>query len=191
MGVKMQAAEHCCDGMERMLGEWGGPFNLPYQVDEERKTLKPGPYTLTVFNLDEDDVTMKDTSTLVLNYCPICGTKIRHEGPYRSEGVMRIQEERRRQIEEEGWTPEHDDQHDAGQLAIAAACYLVEGLPNIKLGEEIQREHGRFTIEAWPFGARWDKRKKHDRIRRLEIAGALIAAEIDRLRRLEGEQNSE
>jgi hypothetical protein len=27
----------------------------------------------------------------------------------------------------------------------------------------------------------WDKREKHDRMRRLEIAGALIAAEIDRL----------
>jgi hypothetical protein len=27
----------------------------------------------------------------------------------------------------------------------------------------------------------WDKREKHSRIRRLEIAGALIAAEIDRL----------
>jgi len=29
----------------------------------------------------------------------------------------------------------------------------------------------------------WDKRKKHNKLRRLVIAGALIAAEIDRLQR--------
>jgi hypothetical protein len=35
--------------------------------------------------------------------------------------------------------------------------------------------------DAWPWSRNWDKRDKHSRTRRLEIAGALIAAEIDRL----------
>lgn len=36
--------------------------------------------------------------------------------------------ERRRQIETEGWTPEHDDRHNAGEMALAASCYAQEGL---------------------------------------------------------------
>ena len=36
-------------------------------------------------------------------------------------------------------------------------------------------------IDGWPWSKEWDKRKKHDKLRSLVIAGALIAAEIDRL----------
>ena len=36
----------------------------------------------------------------------------------------------------------------------------------------------------WPWDKSYNKRHKHNRIRQLEIAGALIAAEIDRLLRL-------
>ncbi|WP_253187347.1 hypothetical protein [Pseudomonas aeruginosa] len=34
-----------------------------------------------------------------------------------------VQAERKRQVEVEGWTPEHDDAHSHGQMARAAACY--------------------------------------------------------------------
>ena len=34
-----------------------------------------------------------------------------------------IAEERERQQEKEGWTLEHDDEHDGGELAMAAALY--------------------------------------------------------------------
>ena len=46
---------------------------------------------------------------------------------------------------------------------------------------------GLFFIDPWPakWSAAWDKRSKHNRLRRLTIAGALIAAEIDRLGRKE------
>ncbi|MFW6155839.1 MAG: hypothetical protein ACOC7J_00855 [Armatimonadota bacterium] len=40
-------------------------------------------------------------------------------------GVSLIAAERERQIREEGWTPEHDDEHDAGELADAAASYTI------------------------------------------------------------------
>lgn len=33
--------------------------------------------------------------------------------------------ERERQKAVEGWTPEHDDKHNAGQLGLAAACYAA------------------------------------------------------------------
>lgn len=96
----------------------------------------------------------------------------------RSPGVQRIVVERGRQIAREGWTPAHDDEHTDGSLAIAAACYAVAGDPNVR----VTRAHGWPSNDAWPWQG-WDKREKHDRIRRLEIAGALIAAEIDRLLR--------
>ena len=38
--------------------------------------------------------------------------------------------ERQRQIEVEGWTPEHDDAHSLGQMASAALCYLAEDIPH-------------------------------------------------------------
>jgi len=85
-------------------------------------------------------------------------------------GAERIAGERGRQIVEEGWTPEHDDRHAHGELAIAAACYALHGIyPS--------------PLPQWPWAKKWDKRSKHGRVRRLEIAGALIAAEIDRLQR--------
>jgi hypothetical protein len=38
-------------------------------------------------------------------------------------GIERIAEERQRQIEVEGWTSEHDEQHIFGELSGAASCY--------------------------------------------------------------------
>lgn len=79
--------------------------------------------------------------------------------------------ERQRQIEVEGWTPDHDDQHDDGQLALAAACYAYQADAPMK-GEA-------------PFGWPWDRIwwKPGDRRRMLVKAAALILAEIERLDR--------
>lgn len=87
-----------------------------------------------------------------------------------------IAAERRRQVDVEGWTPEHDDMHSDGELASAAACYAMP-------------EHERPTTdgvpERWP--AEWDPRDfkptPNDRIRELVKAGALIVAEIERFQR--------
>jgi len=89
-------------------------------------------------------------------------------------GTELIADERMRQMLQEGWTLDHDDEHDYGELSIAAACYAVEGT-DARVVEGICD-----PLDAWPWNREWDKRKKHDRLRRLVIAGALIAAEIDR-----------
>jgi hypothetical protein len=88
-----------------------------------------------------------------------------------SEGVALIAAERRRQIEAEGWTPEHDDEHNDGAMALAAATYA---LPVKHRGDP---DYPRF----WPWEISWWK--PGDRIRELTKAGALIAAEIERLHR--------
>lgn len=78
--------------------------------------------------------------------------------------------ERRRQVEVEGWTPEHDDSHGAGELAIAAACYA--GNSAGKWG---------IATAAWPWAPKWWK--PANARRDLVKAGALILAEIERMDR--------
>lgn len=92
-------------------------------------------------------------------------------------GLHRIAFERQRQLEEEGWTARHDAEHKRGELAIAAACYAVAGTKAAR----VVGEGSRAGVDAWPWASEWDKRDTDSRLRRLEKAGALIAAEIDRL----------
>lgn len=82
-------------------------------------------------------------------------------------GIESIAAERRRQIEAEGWTPEHDDEHCVGELAAAAASYALA------------RNECDSALVSWPWAMKWWKPK--DRRSNLVRAGALIAAEIDRL----------
>lgn len=95
-------------------------------------------------------------------------------------GVEQIAEERQRQVEKEGWTPEHDGEHSDGSLARAAACYAVEGRAMMTVTEQgVPYKAPRQWPASWH--PKWWKPK--DRIRDLVRAGALIAAEIDRLQR--------
>jgi hypothetical protein len=107
-------------------------------------------------------------------------------------GVELIAAERKRQIEEFGWTESHDDCHGDGELADAAACYALD--------EEWRRKQLDSSDESifgflWPWNnyrgteanpAWWNP---GDRIRELTKAGALIAAEIDRLQRKQDASN--
>lgn len=99
-------------------------------------------------------------------------------------GIELIAEERQRQIEVEGWTKEHDAEHKNGELAKAAICYAD---PNIHYHWENRIIRCRVPNKFWP--KQWDIHwfKPTDRIRDLVKAGALIAAEIDRLQAQKGE----
>lgn len=93
-------------------------------------------------------------------------------------GIEVIAAERNRQVEAEGWTPEHDAEHTDEQLAAAAACYAVP----THLRPFPVRQDGQTPV-IWPWSPKWWK--PGDRIRELAKAGALIAAEIDRLQRVQ------
>jgi hypothetical protein len=93
-------------------------------------------------------------------------------------GVDRIAAERWRQITQKGWTPEHDrTEHADGSLAELAAM-LVNAAIGMHGPEEVEES----SNDSWIVGAcihilaKWP-----DPARRLEIAGALIAAELDRI----------
>ena len=102
-------------------------------------------------------------------------------------GAKRIAAERKRQIKEEGWSEYHDDvTWTHGELARAAACYALPGYIRKKVTGDMRIKVGLFDIWPWPAGC-W-KPTPDNRIRELEKAGALIAAEIDRLLRLDEEK---
>lgn len=104
------------------------------------------------------------------------------------DGAERIAAERNRQIEEEGYSPDHDRSHTNGALSAAVAAYAAP-YPIYHLtvaeGRDLDGvQHGTMNWhEPWPGG--WERPARAitpaDRIRELEKAGALIAAEIDRM----------
>ncbi len=93
-----------------------------------------------------------------------------------------VQAERRRQVEAEGWTPEHDDEHSHGQMARAAACYALAGssAPNDGTAALL-------VSLAWPWDEQWWKPStaRRDMVK----ACALGLAEIERLDRAGISQN--
>lgn len=108
----------------------------------------------------------------------------------KASGSELIAAERQRQIDKEGWVPSHDDEHADSELAIAAICYAAP--------RPIYMQNGYLCFrDPWPWEQHWDKRPRtnggrvktsdqltpRQRIRQLVKAGALIAAEIDRLQR--------
>lgn len=83
-----------------------------------------------------------------------------------STGAELIAAERQRQIDVEGWTPEHDAGYRNDDLTNAARAYLEQ------------------SPRVWPWALFHYKPTPDDRVRELTKAGALIAAEIDRLNAL-------
>lgn len=82
-------------------------------------------------------------------------------------GVKLIEQERNRQITEEGYDYEHDRQESLEELLRAAVCYTKVNYEPVE----------RFD---WPYS--WDYRywKPTNTLRNLQKAGALIAAAIDK-----------
>ena len=103
--------------------------------------------------------------------------------------LERIQAERRRQVEAEGWSPEHDDEHRNGELMQAGMCYFLHATRRAAYQpvfdhEDISRDRAA-NQPLIPMGWPWDKKwwKPKGSLRDLERAGALMLAEKDRLER--------
>lgn len=97
--------------------------------------------------------------------------------PSLSPGVVSGLLERQRQITAEGFTHEHDDMYNDGQLLKAAACYLLKaaGLASLRF------------MFFWPWDRKWFK--GDDKKRCIEKAFALIVADMDRRHRSESRSN--
>lgn len=122
-------------------------------------------------------------------HCPRCWCKSWYpakkgeiEKPKRGDELIAL--ERIRQKRFLGYGPEKDDEaHPGGELAGMAACYALNacGFTEPQTLELFMAQVG-CNVRIWPVaGEHWKPRGKIDDLVR---AGALIAAEIDRLQRL-------
>lgn len=98
-----------------------------------------------------------------------------------TNGVELIAVERERQKTVEGWSNSHDDEHDSQEMVLAAIAYASVDLAR----QGFMRD--RMGLSLWPWETRWWK-PEVDHIRNLVKAGALLAAEIDRLQRCEAQE---
>jgi hypothetical protein len=84
-----------------------------------------------------------------------------------------IAAERERQVVVKGWTPEHDDTHNNDELAKMAAVYATPAR---------LRTNGLLALVPWS-ASMPSPRTRSERVRELVKAGALVAAEIERIQR--------
>ncbi len=107
-----------------------------------------------------------------------------HTAKVLTDAARDVLTERRRQIEKEGWTPEHDDEHAGGSLAQAAACYALHAAGRDAWDAQSYQaasppmDGPSDEDTLWPWGREsWKpKNQRADLVR----AGALILAEIER-----------
>lgn len=85
------------------------------------------------------------------------------------DAVRDVLAERRRQVEVEGCTPEHDDKNTSDEMAQAAACYAMN--KKLSFGD----------WHVWPWAHSWWK--PANKRRNLVKAAALLVAEIERVDR--------
>jgi hypothetical protein len=113
-----------------------------------------------------------------------------HLGTSAVAGAELIAAERERQAAVEGWTAAHDAHHTDGQLVRAAICYakppshrgmLTYNVSAASTGISDRGDRFVHYPVGWPWHPNHWKPSPDDRIRELVKAGALIAAEIDRL----------
>lgn len=95
-------------------------------------------------------------------------------------GIQKIAAERTRQIQDENWTPEHDDAHQNGELAEAAAVYAKYATP-AKFPTAVRLAAAGSAPPEWPWEPKWFKPTSREDM--IIKSGALNAAELDRLER--------
>lgn len=93
-------------------------------------------------------------------------------------GLDAISAERTRQMQQEGYTAGHDDEHKHNELVLAAECYLAAAV--------VSDRNGGLPVMRPPMKWPWAMDEWHPKptaVENLAIAGALVAAEIDRIER--------
>lgn len=104
-----------------------------------------------------------------------------------SQAVADVLAERKRQIEVEGWTAEHDDTHSDGELARAAGIYAIiagsnaTDYRNATGGYHLNDILQGLVTRYWPWDKSWFKPKtrRQDLVRSVALGLAAIE-QLDR-----------
>lgn len=97
-------------------------------------------------------------------------------------GANIIMKERLRQIEKFDWSLDHDDQYAHGELLIYAQYWLSMPLPECDIARATAKDYLQ-GLDQSGWEDEWFKYDERTPIERLARAGALVAAEIDRVNR--------
>jgi hypothetical protein len=146
-----------CRDIKQIAVELGNP-KLPKQLTTEHNALADAKWNKIAYEF----LMAKTTEYLFIG---------------KDSGVGMITDERLRQIMDEGFSPEHDDEHIKGELAAAAECYVAFATDQLAGANP-----GGGAPLQWPWSADWWK-PSPDPIKNLKRGAALCAAEIDRLKR--------
>lgn len=106
-------------------------------------------------------------------------------------GIELIAAERKRQISSGGWSSAHDDEHENGDIVSAAISYSIFAwwkLVGTACGWNRPMVDTIIGDNWFPWDSTWWKPSEDDQVRNLVKAGALIAAEIDRIQRATGRE---
>lgn len=95
-----------------------------------------------------------------------------------TQAVIDVLAERQRQVEAEGWTPEHDDEHDPGTLAAAGCSYALAAADSLHPQSQGDGRYHKVKPPMWPWRKPWWKPGPARRM--LVKAAALLLAEIER-----------
>lgn len=128
---------------------------------------------ITIYNFFITRLYVKQTNELVTVYKELV--------EFKKSSAYILYLERKRQIEEEGYNVVKDSEnYKSGELIGASAGYLETYLNNIDINKNCNTFGFAKNIVYGVYPWKIDKRNKHSQQRKLEIAGALILAEIDR-----------
>ena len=141
--------------------QWDAAIDVAIALHTKGQEALPGRVFANDGSQPEDDAHLQ---------CPACAGSGHIEDL--TAAARDVLAERRRQRLAEGWTALHDDQHSAGELALAAAFYAANAFAS---------SNSSVVLYGWPWHPTWYK--KTTPRRDLEKAGALIQAEIERLDR--------
>ncbi|MEJ0095151.1 MAG: hypothetical protein WDN46_17560 [Methylocella sp.] len=149
-----------------------------------REALEPFARTPWLSEIEEDDLVIYSNGGQVLTWDDLrraraalqaVSSQQMSDANCNTDAARDVIAERKRQVEVEGWTPEHDNLLRKGELALAAAAYAFATTDSDK-----SRSAGLRPL-WWPWSLSWWK--PTTRRRDLVKAGALILAEIERLDR--------
>jgi hypothetical protein len=160
------AFEHCIKALGKISGY------LDYKAHKNQEYVDIRPYVADLLIAIARMANTKPEGHIALEYAVRERLTQKFSTDMSRFGIGRVVAERARQVEEEGFDENHDDEYDDCELAKAAFCYFGYG---VGASDE-------FIKRAWPWDVEWFK--PQGRLRNLEKAGALNLAEIERLVRI-------
>lgn len=149
------AANKRADTLEhRMMGMMTRHFAEAWHNRDTQKALD-GYLSAGIAQLEQErDAALANVDALAVQVLKLGGTiSFAHHRTDQAGQVpqawLDVQAERRRQITAEGWTPEHDDEHDSGELAAAGAAYALHAADH--LNPYSQGDGGDEAPSCWPW----------------------------------------